>query len=1056
MQAESIAAQAARFVFPSHSLGSSLTLRTAAGFAAGGCLAVALWSFWAQWGSALEVSCGLMLAAVTAFIGGLRAMQGRSPHRHYHAVVCGCLAAAVLSAPYLARGTLTALQWVSVSALESRFVIVVVAYCAAMICVGPTIVLLCLACARPPRHPRLRSRLADPCLWSGMSLCMVAIPLSSGLVLGMEQFGWLLAAGAAGVAGIEFWRAQCAAPDASQPRFDREERRNPWDLTDVGHLLSGVMIGVSAAVSLQMLSQLQAGMTFVVYASVAGILAGAAIGLALRSRRACGRAMEAENLLGAGMLLAVVSVTLLSIVFGMLVDLHLWLSATVSQVWILVPARALLAGLPLVPCGLAIVIATDERPHMVRGHFPGELSTVAAAAAIAFALYRACAVEPNVVLPWLELFACGLAALFLRMASLQADLGRRAVIATAVGIILAAAGLWFTDYDPARAARLLYSTNTFSAYRGGVSPDTLMVLDDGRLAALRSNGRSTWSVWKHHGAQLQFRENGVPRHITSVDLAVCPQSSAELLPAVMPLVLHPHPRDVLLTGLGSTATLQTCLAFPVTSVTCTEPDRALVSLATGMVAREIGGNVLDDSRVRMLDVDSALAAAAADRSYDVIIVAATQPALFSSVSTATTDYYARMARKLQPGGVLCQRFQYVDLGAGPVRDIAATLRTVFPQVRILETAPGEVLLLASNDDGPAIDPSLATRAQSAHVRRIMSQTGWDWSILLGLAAVDVDGVAAITDAARPNDAADGRNAFGLAPEVARWGAKTEEIQTLLGPHRSQMLAWIGPCTDAEEAAKRLADVTEQQKVIQANPEQFWAYRKALKERLQNRPRSVIVPVAHEGLQRRMHPEDERRKAYLLALGDSARLEHPDAASIQRVSSFVEPYDPLVSFFAHHEAAYLLSRSEQPDAAAELAHRLHTVYYGAGADQSVRNVTAALQLLLRDESTVSTAQDRWDHVNSLLEMLRHRWASRLPLADQSRYAAADVSESLSASQQALQVMDELASGLSVEREAWLARRAWLDTELIRPLKAAQVEQAERPRPLVRSSAAPVIR
>ena len=54
---------------------------------------------------------------------------------------------------------------------------------------------------------------------------------------------------------------------------------------------------------------------------------------------------------------------------------------------------------------------------------------------------------------------------------------------------------------------------------------------------------------------------------------------------------------------------------------------------------------------------------------------------------------------------------------------------------------------------------------------------------------------------------------------------------------------------------------------------------------------------------------------LTGLGEAARLEQPDAESIRRMSSFVDPYDPLVSFFAHHEAAYLLSRTADPNPAA---------------------------------------------------------------------------------------------------------------------------------------------
>jgi hypothetical protein len=205
------------------------------------------------------------------------------------------------------------------------------------------------------------------------------------------------------------------------------------------------------------------------------------------------------------------------------------------------------------------------------------------------------------------------------------------------------------------------------------------------------------------------------------------------------------------------------------------------------------------------------------------------------------------------------------------------------------------------------------------------------------------------------------------------------------------------------------------------------------------------------LQRRLDPEDERRKEYLVALGDAARQSQPDAESIRRVAQFVDPYDPLVSYFVHYETASLLSRSAVPDHRTELAHRLHTVYYGAGMDRSVRNVTDTLKLLHDFPDSAAAPQARWDHMNALLDVLRQRWAFRLQTPERSRYAAADISESLTAARQALDVMAGLSSEMHVSPDTWQHRRNLLERELIRPLTAAQLQQSERPRPPVQSGA-----
>lgn len=1021
-------------------------LRIGPGLYAGACLSAVLWSFWSQWGASLTATAGLVLASTIAFVTGVRGI--RRNRRGFlwqggRTGVAAGLALGVVAAPYVSALTLRVLAWVPIAALESPLVSTTIAGLAALATIGPTIVLLC-AYARGPRSPASPFvELNDAWLWGGMALSVLLMPLTVGLWWGLERFGWMLALGSIGWTIQDRMRRRRETPagEAGAPVAREADGAHPWGLIDVVHSVSGLLIGAAAALCLQVGAQLVAGMSYIVFAELAGLLGGVATGLLLRASR-LRRTRRPQSPFGAGILFAAGSLVVLTATFGWLTDLHLWLSASVSQVWLLMPGRAVLAALTLLPCGLALVLAADEWPHQVRGHFAADLAQTAAASAVGFVALRFWQVDSVSMVPWFVVAAAGVGLLLVWVARPVFRPQPIATVAVCAGLMLAGAGAWHSGYDPARSARLLFSTTAFTAYRGGMEPDELPALDDGRLVATRCNGRSIWTVWKHHGAQLQFRENGIPRHITSLDLAVCPQSSAELLPAVIPLVLHPEPRHVLLTGLGGTATLQSCLAFPVLSLTCTEPDEALVSLARDVVGSDGESDPTADPRVRLLRVDPVLAAAANDRAYDVIIVAATQPALFSSVSGATTEYYARLAGKLRPGGVLCQRFQYVDFGAWPLRQIASALKAVFPRLMLLETAPGEVLLVAGLLDGPRVDAALAARAQSAHVRRVMSQAGWDWSVLLALAAVDTEHTSALDVSAAASAAADGRFAFRLAPELLRWGAKLEEIQQLLAADRSRMLDWIGAIPAAEEAAQRLADVGEQHRTISEHPEQFWSYRKTLKQRLQQRPRSVIVPVSHEGLQRRLHPEDQRRKDYLLALGRAARQAKPRADAIAEVARFVEPFDPLVSYFVHHEAAYLLARSSTPDRRAELAHRLHTVYYGAGSDRSVRNVVAALRLVLdHPEATDSTAE-RWDHMNALLEVLRQRWAARLHSADQSRYTAADLGETLTAAKQALERMDELYTGVSVSADAWQMRRGLLERELIRPLRAAQVQQVER--------------
>ncbi|WP_337219541.1 hypothetical protein, partial [Vibrio parahaemolyticus] len=64
----------------------------------------------------------------------------------------------------------------------------------------------------------------------------------------------------------------------------------------------------------------------------------------------------------------------------------------------------------------------------------------------------------------------------------------------------------------------------------------------------------------------------------------------------------------------------------------------------------------------------------------------------------TREHFASVAGLLSDSGIFCQRLIYGDYTDRPVREVVATLRTVFPHVTAVEPLPGELLFLCSNGD----------------------------------------------------------------------------------------------------------------------------------------------------------------------------------------------------------------------------------------------------------------------------------------------------------------------------------------------------------------------
>jgi hypothetical protein len=111
-----------------------------------------------------------------------------------------------------------------------------------------------------------------------------------------------------------------------------------------------------------------------------------------------------------------------------------------------------------------------------------------------------------------------------------------------------------------------------------------------------------------------------------------------------------------------------------------------------------------------------------------------------------------------------------------------------------------------------------------------------------------------------------------------------------------------------------------------------------------------------------------------------------------------------------------------------------VFFAAPGDRSVRNITSAIELLCEHPQATETALDRWDHLNSLLQMMKLRWAIRAGLTPASAQVTLnDVDKSLAAVQTALHAMDDLQTEAGIPAADWQARRRFLEATVVHPLR-----------------------
>ncbi len=1026
------------------------------GLAAG--FVVLAWCFeWtAQFGTSLPAVSALVLAMLLALELGWRPLKSGNASRSLGTALGwqGFLAAWTLAFPWLLDWHSGFLEVFSPTQLAVPGLALAVLFGIALVLVTPP----AYALSRMPFCVLAKSAAAEkPSSPGSITALFLGGTAAGGLLSAFvlaPGFGVATAALGGALLGAMFLAAALVwSPSSSEtPPADAAEEsisttppadRSLWDKTgrEVWTGLILVCLGGMFAWASRAVDQLMPVSVAIVCSKWAFLVLGWAGGLAWGQRSSAmktrGRGLAAGLFAGAWLVMLAVS-------FPWLVNVCLSFTTSVSQVFLLTLCRLAIAGGMLLPFGFAWGLFSAL----------GSQLEVSKRETSAVPLYSAAFLTGWLLSQWVLMtnnsmvaIAVGLSVAVLGLALVRLVWERqwpegwrtRSLVA-GCSLLIVCPLAWSGNYRPETSAKLLFAAPVFDAHRAKLAPELLRVLDEGRLVARAEGPGGTYTLWKYRGVQWQLRQSGLPKGMASGDVRMCPEFSAELLPAAFPLVLHERPATMLILGLGSGVPVTTSLAFPTQEVTCAESDPALIAMVKDHIWTQRPSDPAKDSRLTILPIDPALCLRAERKTFDVIVSLPHQPALAQTAAYFTQSFYHDAAERLSEDGLFCQRLAFIDLGPEALRAAARTMQSAFRDVVFLEMAGGEMLLIGTNSPRGVAREGLIERLQREHVRRQLGHLGWDWSVPLNLAAFDNEALKTFsTKNARwsqtANTVSNGTLAFRLPAEMMRWGPKPFENQEALAPLGERFAQWGGVDPKDPDLLRRLAEVTGQRNLMTSHPDEFWVYRKTVKEQITKNPRSIIVQVKGERPRREIHEEEKRRLAYFRALGDTVKHYPHRPEDIARVESFADPYDPLVTFFLHQEVAELYSRSAVRDCPAELAHRFYSLFYSAPGDRSVRNVTAAIDLLCDHPEAAPDPLDRWDRLNAVLQMMKQRWAVRAGVTPSSTQVAInDVEKSVAAVNRAMQTMDHLREDAGIDAEDWQARRRFLEMTVVNPLRA----------------------
>src|SRR4051812_10309910 len=167
------------------------------------------------------------------------------------------------------------------------------------------------------------------------------------------------------------------------------------------------------------------------------------------------------------------------------------------------------------------------------------------------------------------------------------------------------------------------------------------------------------------------------------------------LVAHLPLLLHPHPRDVAIIGLGSGVTAGAALSHPLERAGVVGILPEVVQASPFFEAENHAA--LADRRTRLIVGDGRSHVLLARQQYDVLISEPSNPWIAGVASLFTREFFEGARARLKPGGLICQWAHTYTISERDLRAIVATFTSVFPNATAWMVNDNDVLMVASID-----------------------------------------------------------------------------------------------------------------------------------------------------------------------------------------------------------------------------------------------------------------------------------------------------------------------------------------------------------------------
>ncbi len=256
------------------------------------------------------------------------------------------------------------------------------------------------------------------------------------------------------------------------------------------------------------------------------------------------------------------------------------------------------------------------------------------------------------------------------------------------------------------------------------------------------------------------------------------------LMGVLPMVLHPAPRDALVIGYGLGVTSSLLVDLGCDLVDCVEIAPAVVAASEWFAAWN--NRVFDNPVLRVMAGDGRNYLLCTTRQYDIISCDPTHPAL-GSVGLYTREFYQLCLARLRSGGVITQYVPFHKLEERDFLALVNTFRAAFPNCALWRGIAHGVLV-GRKDSALALDWQRIQKTVVGAprvVREALTEVFLERpEALVGGMVLDSAGIARLT-----------RGVAVLTddqPRVEFVGARASDTRTWVGNARLVLECYTGP------------------------------------------------------------------------------------------------------------------------------------------------------------------------------------------------------------------------------------------------------------------------